>query len=341
MPKELTHWIIAEKSFSNLNPGPIREIISQNFSFYYLGAVVFDSPFYAKLYKNREKTDRAARRLHGIDGENTLIPCKNILQHSGEIEGRASDSAIAFIAGNITHICGDVHFHPLVNYFCGKYEDQNKHRQNQAQSRHRMFETRMDIHFLSKFTGNLRNSGKMSNLLRSLKGETDKVNELTSLLYWGKKEHLDMIQPLLRRHGLLQKQFFSPLWFFALSLIKWMLGGSFTTVHATFYPPRALKTAWKKKREPNPFFGTDIGYRHPNTGEQHLRSADTILDETVSHALELFAELDAALRKNALSTCFADSAMPSLDTGCDVHKFPVLTYTDLSRRIEDLCGKGR
>lgn len=53
MPKEYTHWVLAEKIFLELPGSQIKHLIEQNKNLYYLGAVIPDTPLYTcrKPYK--------------------------------------------------------------------------------------------------------------------------------------------------------------------------------------------------------------------------------------------------------------------------------------------------
>ena len=52
MPKEITHWILAEKAYRTLETkSGLKAIIKQYKNLYLAGAVIMDTPFYL-LYGN-------------------------------------------------------------------------------------------------------------------------------------------------------------------------------------------------------------------------------------------------------------------------------------------------
>lgn len=121
MPRELTHWLIAEEAADRLADGPLSAAISCNRDAYLLGAVAPDSAFYALLGRQHEVLQRIAAAVHGADGHDSLrwVPT------------HATEAGWAFVAGACTHLATDAVFHPFVYYFSGSW------RAEQAPVRHR------------------------------------------------------------------------------------------------------------------------------------------------------------------------------------------------------------
>ena len=74
MPKEIAHWITAERTRDLIAPGRIKEAISKDIDFFYLGAVVYDSPFYAIGIKQAREFGDIAGKLHGLNKADTYTP---------------------------------------------------------------------------------------------------------------------------------------------------------------------------------------------------------------------------------------------------------------------------
>ena len=79
MPKEISHWLLAQETARRLPDGLIRESIEGYPDLYELGAVVFDSSFYAVMYPNAPEALEAGLRLHGSKGEDTYEPLRGLL----------------------------------------------------------------------------------------------------------------------------------------------------------------------------------------------------------------------------------------------------------------------
>lgn len=65
MPKEAAHWILAEQTWQAMPDGLLKTEIQENKALYYLGSVIFDTPYYALTGQNRSNLIAAANRLHG------------------------------------------------------------------------------------------------------------------------------------------------------------------------------------------------------------------------------------------------------------------------------------
>ena len=72
MPKEYTHWVLAEKVLQNA-PERIKRMLSRNRQLYYLGAVAPDTPYYYLFGKDRARFKNAADFLHGRNEKNLSL----------------------------------------------------------------------------------------------------------------------------------------------------------------------------------------------------------------------------------------------------------------------------
>ena len=334
MPKEMSHWLLAEETARRLPDGSMRESIDLYPDLYRLGAVIFDSAFYAVRYPHAAEASEAGLRLHGIDGEDTYEPLRGLLA-AGLAEGRVPRSTLSFTAGCVTHIMGDTHFHPVVNFFSGKYYAEDRAEMDRSQVRHRRFEAALDRHFLGVCGGELRNGGLLGRTLEAATAAVgDRLEELAAGLYYGPggPERPAMI-PLLRRHATIQRLFGSSMAASLARAIGALVGGGAARVAAAFYrsdPPEGYA-----------LFRGPIEYRHPNTGEERRESVGEILDRAAAAGTAVLATLaEWTQSADAAADPFGGRRGVSLEVGCDSREYPTITHTDTSTPMDELLGVG-
>lgn len=143
MPKELTHWQVARGALEGGLPGPLKGMLQEHLPLYYLGAVAHDIPFYDLTEPAEVSLERVGNLLHGVNGENTLVPLLDILVSA--LEQEEPEPFLSFFLGMLTHFFTDSTFHPAVYYFSGNYFDPDTVQQGRAVFRHRLLETGMDL----------------------------------------------------------------------------------------------------------------------------------------------------------------------------------------------------
>jgi hypothetical protein len=337
MPKEMSHWLLAEETAKRLSNGLMRESIEAYPDLYQLGAVVFDSAFYAVRYPHAAEANDAALRLHGIDGEDTYEPLRGLL--ASELRGGRDpergvlQSTLSFVAGCVTHIMGDTHFHPLVNFFSGKYYADDRVEMDRSQVRHRRFEAALDRHFLSVSDAALRNGGRLGRTLAaSTAAVGDRLEDLTAGLYYGSGgPNRPAMVPLLQRHASIQKLFSSSMAASLARAIGALLGGGAARVAAAFYAPDP----------PGGYalFRGPIEYRHPNTGEERRESVGELLDRAASAGSAVLGTLaEWAQSMDAAADPFGGQRGISLEVGCDSREYPAIIHTDTSTPMDELLG---
>ncbi len=132
MPREAIHFLVARRALKSF-----PEFHSTT-ELFLLGAVAHDAPYYHE--SGTSQFQQVAAELHGTDGEDTLSPLVSLLA------GRPMDLNLrSFVAGMATHAATDMVFHPLVYYQTGDYFDPDPLRRAAAQSKHRRFETQLDL----------------------------------------------------------------------------------------------------------------------------------------------------------------------------------------------------
>ncbi|HBV89213.1 MAG TPA: hypothetical protein DEF42_21785 [Desulfosporosinus sp.] len=143
MPKELTHWHIAREALQRGIPIEVGGIIASNPALYYIGAVAHDIGFYDLSKPSEANIERLANHLHGVNGEDTLVPLIEILESA--LRQSNKQASLAFILGMLTHFVVDSIFHPMVYYMSGNYFADNPEERGKAVFRHRLLETAIDL----------------------------------------------------------------------------------------------------------------------------------------------------------------------------------------------------
>jgi len=113
LPKEITHWIIADLIREQMEDCPLKACLSENIHMYHIGAVALDTPYY--LTGSHQAFFQAlASRLHGIKGENTYDPLYMLFK---SFPGSVPRPVFAFLCGVITHIMIDSSFHYIISIY--------------------------------------------------------------------------------------------------------------------------------------------------------------------------------------------------------------------------------
>lgn len=268
MPKEITHWIVAQKAADCAPDSHIRRVIKDNMSLYLAGSALVDSPYYAFIGGDKKLLDKAGARLHGIGLES---PFTAVLQVPAIATGVDGNRALAFTLGALTHIITDTAFHPMVYYLTGDYDDPDAARRKKAVTLHRLLETWMDVWFAK--SAQLENGGKVFRCAAKNSLEAKYLSRLCSALFFGEKQMSSQARSAVFSHAVIQS-FFTRRWiaqmtgFYGRTARRNM--GEFT---ALFYPPATA--------EPPLFFSKPIRYKNPFTGETFEESLDDIGERAV------------------------------------------------------------
>lgn len=137
MPKELTHWILAERALAGLDTGSrTGEIIRAHRGLYLAGAVLPDTLLH--LFRGPYATVALAlaKGFHDA-GDNSYAPLIRIEQ--GFPDGLPT-WLLACLLGVLTHMQGDIIFHPFVFGLAG----------SNNMGRHYRMETAIDVHLMRR-----------------------------------------------------------------------------------------------------------------------------------------------------------------------------------------------
>ncbi len=307
MPKEAAHWILAEHAWQALPDGLLKREIQENKALFYLGSIIFDTPYYVVIGQNRSNLKAATQRLHGFEASRFFNPF-GPLAKSPEIlpEGYRS-----FLAGALTHVAADAVFHPLIYYFGGSDENASANKAAQATARHRRLETALDLHFLSRNGNASFRNLRLPELYKHRENEERPFLKLMNLLYFGKILVKDSSLKLaFRQHALIHVLVHQRRLHQFLELFDILWPRQARRIH----PVEALFYATCQDPDPR-FFQRSLHYRHPVTGEERREFISDLQERMVALSLEFLSRIDNIDRQAELKTRLAGIAFPSLYHG--------------------------
>lgn len=142
MPRELVHWMVAERAAGLLDSGPFGPALRKCPNGLRYGAVFHDVLFYLRG-EHPEALKLLPQSLHGANGEDTYRLLRSYAPHMFKMRSIALPTA--FFVGLASHIFTDATIHPLVYHFTGNYYDEDPVRRTKAVRRHRTLETLLDM----------------------------------------------------------------------------------------------------------------------------------------------------------------------------------------------------
>jgi len=277
MPKEITHWLIAEATASLLADTPWKGPLAANPNCLKLGAVFHDILFYPAGPGAPKGFEDIAPALHGRHGQDGFAVVRRILPHVSAADHPGP--LLAFLAGLISHIHADAVFHPLVYYFTGNDRDPDPVKRDEATAGHRRLETLMDLYFCG-----IENIKKFS--FRPVLGNLEAPAEsLFKSAYEGLLEARGREEALVARttsclksfawlHDVFARQGLAFLMYAAYGLMP----RAFKKNAALFYAPQMLRHLHLLER--------DISYQDPVTGEEQLASCAALFDRAVGMSVQ-------------------------------------------------------
>jgi hypothetical protein len=327
MPKEITHWTIAEESRNQLEQmDDLKRIIDNHIHLYYIGAVVLDTPFYCLWGSKKQELLKAAQHIHNHAG-NGLLPVQRLLDHQGM---QLPEATWALILGMITHVWADAIFHPLINYFSG--DKKNPQNRKKAKYRHHYLETMLDLHFIDQVELINHLHFKISYANKEL----DEAAFLRALMivFWNGPTIQDKIlKKALSFHSAVQKSFTKKWPLRILQFLNWIPGVSLLPSIALFYPritPIHL-----------PFFNQSLSFRHPFSGEEIETSIARLKAGCITNIQATFKLVNKYLTSEKTGQPLQLHVAPNLNTGIIHSLAEDMRYFDTSREIKELVSGGQ
>ena len=270
MPKELTHWILAERALAGLgNANRLRQLIQSHHDCYLGGAVLPDTLLHLVRGPHAKTALALANGFHDTP-ENSFAP---LIRAEERFPGGLPPATLACLLGVITHMQADIVFHPLVFALTG----------TAGIGRHYQLETELDLHFLQagyrparRHVAELMSPGTRVVLLDSCALLFDPTGSLP-------RQALDQGLNLhCRLQGLYDRSF----WKLVVRLAALLAGAPFTDQRHLFYPLPGGRRA--------SFAAEPLAWRHPVSGESRRTSIQQLADTAVQRMIFTFERIEEA-----------------------------------------------
>lgn len=283
MPKEITHWIIAERVAKKLQGTVYEQAINKYPNIYKLGAVYHDLFYYLtpqKYPKHQAIAQGLAsvtNKLHGISGEDTFAVLRCV---AWQIQRQAENQhLIAFWLGLLTHIIADQIFHPLVYYYTGEYyPDTDIKTRIRHQRHHLKFEALLDF-YLCKGNYEEMNKYDLTALVKGLEYRFDDLVQQALAFYLTMNAEVyakHMLTALAHAHkahrqirSLSRNSFFAPLFSFFPQNMQTKLG-------ALYY--KQLNSYFER-------LSGELAFKNPVTGQTTLTTIEEMLNLSVENCI--------------------------------------------------------
>ncbi|MDA8412531.1 MAG: zinc dependent phospholipase C family protein [Desulfobacteraceae bacterium] len=288
MPKELTHWILAERALAGLGSNSrLRGLIRNHLDCYLGGAVLPDTLLHLFRGPRATRALALATGFHDTAG-NSFAPLIRAEQH---LAGEIPEATLACLLGVITHMQADIVFHPFVYALAG----------NGGIGRHYRIETDIDVLLLR---GGARPA--VRHLAELMSPATRSVLLDTCALLFDPDGHLSRqeLERALKLHCRFQGLYDRTSCKLAVRLAALLAGAPLREQQHLFYPLAGLRK--------NSYISGAMEWRHPFSGEQRQTSVDQLADSAVRRITTLFKRLEAL---GSLTDTLSESPGENLLTG--------------------------
>jgi len=289
MPKELTHWMLAQRALDGLPPGSrLGALIVRHREAYLGGAVlpdtlahVFRGPYYPAARD-------LGRRFHDARG--------NSYQPLIDAEARFPDgmppALFSCFLGVVSHMEADIALHPYVYAAAG----------DAGIGEHYRLETALDLRFIKR--GGAPVPRRLDRLLGA---STREVLVSAAALLFDPQGELPRraLERSLALHCRFQSRYDRTFWKLAVRLLSRVCGAPFREQRHLFYPLGRGKEARLGAGQGN-------GWRHPETGELQSASPEELARRAVERTVSVFLRIEAA---GTLAAALSAPAGANLLTG--------------------------
>jgi len=270
MPKELTHWMLAERALSALPAGSrLQKIIARHHSAYLGGAVLPDT--LAHIFRGPfHPTARVlGHRFHDATG-NSYSP---LIRAEQRFPDGVPDLLLSCFLGVICHMEADIALHPYVYAATG----------SAGIGEHYRLETGIDLHFLRRGA-----APAQRRLDRLLCAPTKEVMLSAARHLFDPEEELPRraLEQSLALHCRFQGMYDKTVWKLAVRVLGRVCGSPYREQRHLFYPLRrpAGKIAVAGSGK----------WRHPESQELQSASLDDLASEAVERTVAVFRRIEAA-----------------------------------------------
>lgn len=257
MPKELTHWILAERAFAGLDANcPLQGIIDKHHDLYLSGAVLPDTLMHLFHGPQAPTALALAKRFHDT-GTNSYAPFIRAEEHFPD---GFPTNLLACLLGIIAHMQADIVFHPYVYSLSGVTDI----------GRHYRLETALDVYFMR------RDVSLPARHLRDLvrPGTRDDLVTACSLIFDPSGElPSEIVGHTLDLHCRFQQLYDRTHWKLLVRLLGSLHAPPFKDYQHLFYPLRMTRD--------NGLLTGHEQWQHPITGELLTTSIDELSRQVV------------------------------------------------------------
>ena len=278
MPKEISHWILADILKTKIKGGSmLHKIIHEKYPLYLLGAILHDSPLYT--FKN-PRVRYLSDFLHARAEQDERSGLVALAQ---QYEITHDPAYMALIVGGITHRIADMVFHPAV--FAFSADNIARHFQFESFldcSMLQMYKKEYGINYLHhNFT-----KGKVMRLFRVARKELlARMHVLSRFYGWQHRLSEEDLMTTVKKHARLQGLLSNKMILIGIKLLR-----IFPNIRRYSYLCYPLNR-FSKKHALIP----TIMYRHPYSGTFLVAEIDHMIREFCIHALEICTNLERIL----------------------------------------------
>jgi hypothetical protein len=305
MPKEITHWLLAEEVSGKLRGTLFEKPLQRNGNILRIGAIVHDAPYYYLKPDIEKRFGDLPRKLHGtVDDAYALIGA--LLSYTLERPGQEREPLLAFLVGFVTHLFADARMHPLIFYLTGRYDDPDLRQRSVARQNHRRLESLIDMHLAGSY--DRVRTFSLASFIRSAEVPLNGLYTHVGRAWLGPGRAAGFARGLSSAFRLFA---------FQQGLIRNPLLGSFfywlyPMVPSIVREILALSYSPQLMRYEGRITGT-IPYRHPCTGQEQAHEISFLFQEAVEQSIAFCRGLEPLL--DAEPNRPARLVLPAVDPG--------------------------
>ncbi|HJV66794.1 MAG TPA: zinc dependent phospholipase C family protein [Geomonas sp.] len=271
MPKEITHWLLAERALEALPEGSrLRRLITGHKSAYLGGAVLPDTLAHIFRGPFHPAARELGQRFHDPHG-NSYAP---LIGAERSYPNGLPPELFSCLLGVISHVEADIALHPYVYAATGQA----------GIGEHYRIETAIDVHFLRTAA-----PGTQRRLDRLLCPATRKVMASAAAQLFDPEGTLPSAahERAVELHCRFQAMYDRLLWKIAVRLLARIMGSPYREQRHLFYP---LRGRWGAGKLP----AAAGSWRHPENGESKKTGIDELAREAVERMVRVFGRIEKA-----------------------------------------------
>jgi len=289
MPKELTHWLIADRALNSLPPGSrLRNIIAAQLPAFRAGAVLPDTLLHLFRGPGAAAARSLAHEFHDASG-NSFAP---LIRAEAAFPDGLPPTMLACLLGVITHIETDIVFHPFVFALTGAA----------GIGRHYRIETDIDCCFLRN--GTIAAITKLADVITPETRDTI-ISACAMIFDPGGSLPRAVLEQALALHCRVQAMYDKSFWKLAVRALAAIKAAPYRDRQHLFYPLLlSAGVGFIAERV--------VEWKHPATGEPQRGSLAGLADQAVQRTTGLFARIEET---GSLATVLDDRPAENMLTG--------------------------